>query len=82
VFRGGVPPGQYGVMRAPFQEGEFPGLVKYGYLNVGVVEQGGPGRAGCPLAGWLREGRVRKIAFVTEKTEAPSPHDTAASRHR
>jgi threonine dehydrogenase-like Zn-dependent dehydrogenase len=36
VFRGGVPP------RAPFQEGEFPGPVKYGYLNVGAVEQGPP----------------------------------------
>jgi threonine dehydrogenase-like Zn-dependent dehydrogenase len=40
VFRGGVPPGQYATMRAPFQEGEFPGPVKYGYLNVGAVEQG------------------------------------------
>jgi 2-desacetyl-2-hydroxyethyl bacteriochlorophyllide A dehydrogenase len=40
VFRGGVPPGQRARMRAPFQEGEFPGPVKYGYLNVGVVEQG------------------------------------------
>jgi threonine dehydrogenase-like Zn-dependent dehydrogenase len=40
VFRGGVPPSQYAVMRAPFQEGEFPGPVKYGYLNVGVVESG------------------------------------------
>jgi threonine dehydrogenase-like Zn-dependent dehydrogenase len=40
VFRGGVPPGQYAAMRAPFQEGEFPGPVKYGYLNVGAVEQG------------------------------------------
>jgi threonine dehydrogenase-like Zn-dependent dehydrogenase len=40
VFRGGVPPTQYAAMRAPFQEGEFPGPVKYGYLNVGVVEQG------------------------------------------
>src|SRR5205814_3181521 len=29
-------------MRAPFQEGEFPGPVKYGYLNVGMVEQGPP----------------------------------------
>jgi threonine dehydrogenase-like Zn-dependent dehydrogenase len=29
-------------MRAPFQEGEFPGPVKYGYLNVGAVEQGPP----------------------------------------
>jgi threonine dehydrogenase-like Zn-dependent dehydrogenase len=27
-------------MRAPFQEGDFPGPVKYGYLNVGVVEDG------------------------------------------
>ena len=40
VFRGGVPPAQYAAMRAPFQEGEFPGPVKYGYLNVGVVEEG------------------------------------------
>src|SRR4051812_44172277 len=29
-------------MRAPFQEGEFPGPVKYGYLNVGAVEHGPP----------------------------------------
>jgi NADPH:quinone reductase-like Zn-dependent oxidoreductase len=40
VFRGGVPPAQYAAMRAPFQEGDFPGPVKYGYLNVGAVEQG------------------------------------------
>jgi threonine dehydrogenase-like Zn-dependent dehydrogenase len=40
VFRGGVPESQVGVMRAPFQEGEFPAPVKYGYLNVGVVEHG------------------------------------------
>jgi threonine dehydrogenase-like Zn-dependent dehydrogenase len=40
VFRGGVPADQYAAMRAPFQEGDFPGPVKYGYLNVGVVERG------------------------------------------
>lgn len=40
VFRGSVPPGQYASMRAPFQEGDFPGPVKYGYLNVGAVERG------------------------------------------
>jgi threonine dehydrogenase-like Zn-dependent dehydrogenase len=40
VFRGEVPPGQYATMRAPFQEGDFPAPVKYGYLSVGVVEQG------------------------------------------
>jgi threonine dehydrogenase-like Zn-dependent dehydrogenase len=42
VFRGGVPTSQYASMRAPFQEGNFPGPVKYGYLNVGVVESGPP----------------------------------------
>jgi threonine dehydrogenase-like Zn-dependent dehydrogenase len=42
VFRGGVPPSQYDAMRAPFQEGDFPGPVKYGYLNVGAVEEGPP----------------------------------------
>ena len=40
VFRGGVPPAERARMRAPFQEGDFPGPVKYGYLNVGAVEQG------------------------------------------
>ncbi|MBE1462575.1 threonine dehydrogenase-like Zn-dependent dehydrogenase [Kibdelosporangium phytohabitans] len=40
VFRGEVPPSQYAAMRAPYQEGDFPGPVKYGYLNVGVVEDG------------------------------------------
>ena len=40
VFRGAVPPGQYDAMRAPFQEGDFSGPVKYGYLNVGAVEEG------------------------------------------
>ncbi|MEU9188840.1 dehydrogenase [Streptomyces sp. NPDC048484] len=40
VFRGGVPESQYAAMRAPFQEGDFPGPVKYGYLNVGTVEEG------------------------------------------
>jgi 2-desacetyl-2-hydroxyethyl bacteriochlorophyllide A dehydrogenase len=42
VFHGQVPPSEYQRMRAPFQEGDFPGPVKYGYLNVGVVEQGPP----------------------------------------
>jgi threonine dehydrogenase-like Zn-dependent dehydrogenase len=42
VFRGDVAPGQDAAMHAPFQEGDFPGPVKYGYLNVGTVEQGPP----------------------------------------
>ena len=40
VFSGGVPSSHHDAMRAPYQEGDFPAPVKYGYLNVGVVEQG------------------------------------------
>ena len=40
VFRGEVPPSQYEAMRAPFQEGEFPGPVKYGYTSVGEIQEG------------------------------------------
>ena len=40
VLRGEVPESEHDRMRAPFQSGSFPFPVKYGYLNVGVVEQG------------------------------------------
>jgi threonine dehydrogenase-like Zn-dependent dehydrogenase len=40
VFRGEVPASEYQRMRAPFQGGDFPAPVKYGYVSVGLVEQG------------------------------------------
>ncbi len=40
VFNGKVPVNEYLRMRAPFQSGDFPGPVKYGYASVGEVEQG------------------------------------------
>lgn len=40
VLRGEVPASEFARMRAPFQEGDFPGPVKYGYASVGVVESG------------------------------------------
>ncbi|MFW6188063.1 MAG: zinc-dependent alcohol dehydrogenase [Actinomycetota bacterium] len=40
VHRGLVPARVHERMRAPFQEGDLPGPVKYGYLSVGVVEEG------------------------------------------
>ncbi|MCU1527786.1 MAG: dehydrogenase [Frondihabitans sp.] len=46
VFLGRVPVQEHERMRAPFQEGDFAGPVKYGYLNVGVVEQGPPSLLG------------------------------------
>ena len=41
-----VPPRVAQEMRAPHQEGSFPSPVKFGYLSVGVVEQGPEGWAG------------------------------------
>lgn len=46
VFSGQVPAEEYQRMRAPFQEGEFPFPVKYGYCNVGRVVAGDGGRIG------------------------------------
>lgn len=40
VFTGHVPESEWERMRAPFQAGAFPAPVKYGYANVGVVEEG------------------------------------------
>jgi len=40
VFRGEVPAAEFQRMRAPFQEGDFPAPVKYGYASVGIVEEG------------------------------------------
>jgi NADPH:quinone reductase-like Zn-dependent oxidoreductase len=40
VFAGRVPRSEWTRMRAPFQDGEFPAPVKYGYMSVGVVEAG------------------------------------------
>ncbi len=46
VFHDRIPESQYRSMRAPFQEGEFPAPVKYGYCSVGVVEVGPEGLLG------------------------------------
>lgn len=46
VFQGRVPASETIRMRAPFQAGDFPGPVKYGYASVGCVEQGPPALVG------------------------------------
>ena len=40
VFGGRVPESERTRMRAPFQSGDFPAPVKYGYTSVGIVESG------------------------------------------
>ena len=66
VFAGRVPRSEWTRMRAPFQEGVFPAPVKYGYMNVGVVEIG-PAR--------LR-GPVRRVARHRQQSPA-RPTETA-----
>jgi threonine dehydrogenase-like Zn-dependent dehydrogenase len=70
VFRGGVPPSQYGSMRAPFQDGDFPWPVKYGYLNVGVVEEGPPALLGRTVF-CLYPHQTRYVVPVTAVTPVP-----------
>ncbi|MCU0760068.1 MAG: zinc-binding alcohol dehydrogenase [Steroidobacteraceae bacterium] len=49
VFAGRVPRAEWRRMRAPFQGGDFPAPVKYGYSSVGVVEDGPPGLVGAQV---------------------------------
>lgn len=46
VFNGWVPRSQWAVMRCPFQAGDFPAPVKYGYASVGTIEKGPSERIG------------------------------------
>lgn len=46
VFRGEVPASEHQRLRAPFQQGDFPWPLTYGYSSVGVVEQGPPALRG------------------------------------
>jgi NADPH:quinone reductase-like Zn-dependent oxidoreductase len=73
VFRGGVPPSQYATMRAPFQDGDFPGPVKYGYLNVGVVEKGPADLCGRTVFCPHQTAYVVPVAAVTVVPEDVPP---------
>ncbi|MGW2257618.1 dehydrogenase [Streptomyces sp. NPDC004749] len=77
VFRGGVPESQYAAMRAPFQDGEFPGPVKYGYLNVGRVEEG-PARLLGRTVFCLYPHQTRYV--VPADAVTPVPDDVPAAR--
>jgi threonine dehydrogenase-like Zn-dependent dehydrogenase len=49
VFNGQVPRSEWARMRAPFQVGDFPAPVKYGYASVGRVASGPNGLVGCTV---------------------------------
>jgi len=77
VFNGRVPPSEFLRMRAPFQTGDFPAPVKYGYINVGQVEQGPPGLAGRAVF-CLYPHQTRYV--VPAEAVYPVPDDVPAKR--
>jgi threonine dehydrogenase-like Zn-dependent dehydrogenase len=78
VYAGQVPPEVGESMRAPFQVGSLPGPVKYGYLSVGVVDEGP-----APLKGTrvfcLHPHQDRYVVPVSALTPVPEtvPSDRA-----
>jgi len=77
VFRGEVPASEYPRMRAPYQAGDFPGPVKYGYANVGEIEAGPPGLRGRSVF-CLYPHQVRYV--VPAAAVVPLPDGVTAER--
>ncbi|TLM87229.1 zinc-binding alcohol dehydrogenase [Pseudarthrobacter sp. NamE5] len=70
VHAGAVPPRVADAMRAPHQEGRFPGPVKFGYLSVGVVEEGPEGWPGQRVF-CLSPHQDRYVVPVSDLTRIP-----------
>ena len=77
VFNGHVPPSQYETMRAPFQAGDFPAPVKYGYASVGRIVRGPEARIGETVF-CLHPHQDRFI--VPAAATLPVPADVPAAR--
>lgn len=70
VHTGSVPPRVAEKMRAPHQEGTFPAPVKFGYLSVGIVEDGPEGWPGQKVF-CLNPHQDRYIISTDELTRIP-----------
>lgn len=77
VFNANVPPGEYERMRAPFQDGDFPYPVKYGYTNVGLVTQGPDNWVGKTVFSLFPH---QTYFAIPESAAMPVPHDVPANR--
>ena len=77
VCEGRVPPSEFERMRAPFQEGDFPFPVKYGYCAVGIVEAG-PARLLGRIVFCLHPHQDRFVAPADRLV--PVPADVPARR--
>jgi NADPH:quinone reductase-like Zn-dependent oxidoreductase len=78
VHAGRIPPEVAESMRAPFQVGSLPGPVKYGYLSVGVVEEG-PGSLTGTRVFCLHPHQDRYVVPASALTPVPDalPSDRA-----
>lgn len=70
VYQGQVPAEIAPIMRAPFQEGDVPGPVKFGYLSVGVVLEGPEHLTGRDVF-CLYPHQDRYVVSVAELTPVP-----------
>lgn len=70
VHSGSVPPRVAKEMSAPRQEGQFPGPVKFGYLSVGIVEDGPDEWIGQRVF-CLNPHQDRYVAPLSELTKIP-----------
>jgi 2-desacetyl-2-hydroxyethyl bacteriochlorophyllide A dehydrogenase len=77
VIRGEVPESEWERMRSPFQDGEFPFPVKYGYLNVGVVERGPDALIGRTVFTLFPH---QSVFVVPEDAVAPVPNGVPPRR--
>jgi len=77
VFSGQVPASEYQRMRAPFQAGDFPGPVKYGYACVGEVVAGSEAMVG-QVVFCLHPHQDRFV--VPEDAVIPLPDDLPPAR--
>lgn len=77
VFNGRVPASEYQRMRAPFQSGDFPAPVKYGYACVGEIEEGSEQLRGQTVF-CLHPHQDRFV--VPADAVVPIPHSVPANR--
>jgi len=77
VFQGRIPAGEYDRMRCPFQAGQFPFPVKYGYASVGMIEAGPPALIGQRVFA-LHPHQDRYV--VPESAVIPLPESVPSSR--
>lgn len=77
VFRSEVPQSEWQRMRAPFQSGDFPHPVKYGYANVGRVIEGDPDLVGRTVFSLFPH---QSVFTLSAASLVPVPEDVSPER--